>query len=92
MLMAYVCKTKGSLAFATRESWNNKALNVITLIGIALQLGVLLIPPMRSLLKLSAVNFKDIAAIILIAVAGVMINAAITLAKERLDIKKERNL
>ena len=92
MLMAYVCKTKGSLAFATRESWNNKALNVITLIGIALQLGVLLIPPMRSLLKLSAVNFTDIAAIILIAVAGVMINAAITLAKERLEIKKERNL
>ncbi len=92
MLMAYVCKTKGSLAFATRESWNNKALNVITLIGIALQLGVLLIPPMRSLLKLSAVNFTDIAAIILIAMAGVMINAAITLAKERLEIKKERNL
>ena len=30
--------------------------------------------------------------ILLIAVAGVMVNAAITLAKERLDIKRERNL
>ena len=92
MLMAYVCKTKGSLAFATKESWNNKALNVITLIGIVLQLGVLIIAPLRSLLKLSAVSFADIITILLIAVVGVMINAAITLAKERLDIKRERNL
>lgn len=92
MLMAYVCKTKGSLAFATKASWNNKALNVITIIGIVLQLGVLLIAPLRSLLKLAAVSFADILTILLIAVAGVMVNAAITLAKERLDIKRERNL
>ena len=92
LLMAYVCKTRGSLAFATKESWNNKALNVITVIGIALQLGVLVIPPLRSLLKLSKVSFVDIAVIILIAAAGVLVNAAITLAKERLDIKRERNL
>ena len=92
MLMAYVCKTKGSLAFATKESWNNKALNVITLIGILLQIGVLVISPLRSLLKLSAVGIGDIAVILLIAVVGVMVNAAITLAKERLDIKRERNL
>ena len=92
MLMAYVCKTKGSLAFATKDSWNNKALNVITLIGIALQLGVLVIAPLRSLLKLAAVSLTDIAVILLIAVVGVMVNAAITLAKERLDIKRERNL
>ena len=92
MLMAYVCKTKGSLAFATKESWNNKALNVITVIGIVLQLAVLVIPPMRSLLKLAAVGISDIAVILLIAVVGVMVNAAITLAKERLDIKRERNL
>ena len=92
MLMAYVCKTKGSLAFATKESWNNSILNTITVIGILLQIGVLLIPPVRSLLKLSVVGAVDIALILLIAVAGVMINAAITLAKERLDIKRERNL
>ena len=92
MLMAYVCKTKGSLAFATKDSWNNKALNVITLIGILLQIGVLVIPPLRSLLKLSAVGIKDIAVMFMIAVSGVMVNAAITLAKERLDIKRERNL
>jgi len=92
MLMAYVCKTKGSLAFATKESWNNKALNVITLLGILLQIGVLVIPPLRSLLKLSAVGIKDIAVMFMIAVSGVMVNAAITLAKERLDIKRERNL
>ena len=92
MLMAYVCKTKGSLAFATKESWNNKALNIITVVGILLQIGVLVIAPMRSLLKLAAVSFGDIATILIIAVAGVMVNAAITLAKERLDIKRERNL
>ncbi len=92
MLMAYVCKTRGSLAFATKESWNNKALNVITVIGIFLQLGVLVIPPFRSLLKLAPVSIGDIATILLIAVIGVLVNAAITLAKERLDIKRERNL
>ena len=92
MLMAYVCKTKGSLAFATKESWNNKALNIITAVGILLQIGILVIPPMRSLLKLAPVGTVDIALILFIAVAGVMINAAITLAKERLDIKRERNL
>ncbi|MBO6162308.1 MAG: cation-translocating P-type ATPase [Eubacterium sp.] len=92
MLMAYVCKTKGSMAFVTKESWNNRALNIITICGILLQILVLVIPPVRSLLKLSAVSFGDIAVILLIAVVGVLINAAITLAKERLDIKKERNL
>ncbi len=92
MLMAYVCKTKGSLAFATKESWNNKALNIITAVGILLQIGILVVPPMRTLLKLAPVGTVDIALILFIAVTGVMINAAITLAKERLDIKRERNL
>ena len=92
MLMAYVCKTKGSLAFVTKESWNNKALNIITVIGILLQIGVLVIAPFRSLLKLATVSAKDILVILVIAVVGVWVNAAITLAKERLDIKKERNL
>ena len=92
MLMAYVCKVKGSLAFTTKESWNNKALNIITVVGVLLQIGILVVPPMRTLLKLAPVGTVDIALILFIAVAGVMINAAITLAKERLDIKRERNL
>ena len=92
MLMAYVCKTRGSLAFATKESWNNKVLNTITVIGIALQIAVLAVPPLRSLLKLSAVTFGDVVQIFVIAILGVLVNAAITLAKERLDIKRERNL
>ena len=92
MLMAYVCKTKGSLAFFTKESWNNKALNIITLAGILLQVSVLVIPALRSLLKLAEVSFGDISVIFLIAIIGVLVNAAITLAKERLDIKRERNL
>ena len=92
LLMAYVCKTKGSLAFATKESWNNKALNIITVLGILLQIGVLVIPALRSLLKLSAVSLVDLAVILLLAVLGVLVNAALTLAKERLDIKRERNL
>ncbi len=92
MLMAYVCKTRGSLAFTTKESWNNVALNLITAAGILLQVGALVFPPLRSLLKLSAVSAGDIAVIFLIAVIGVLINAAVTLAKERLDIRRERNL
>ena len=92
MLMAYVCKTKGSLAFATKESWNNRSLNIITLVGILLQVGVLVLPPLRTLLKLAKVTAIDILIIFIVAIVGVMINAAITLAKERLDIRKERNL
>ncbi|MCR4586699.1 MAG: cation-translocating P-type ATPase [Lachnospiraceae bacterium] len=92
LLMAYVCKTKGSLAFATKESWNNKVLNIITVAGLVLQFAVLLIAPLRSLLKLAPVGAGDIAVILLIALGGVLINAAITLAKERLDIKRERNI
>lgn len=92
MLMAYVCKTKGSLAFFTKESWNNKALNIITLVGILLQVSVLVIPALRSLLKLAVVSLGDLSVIFLIAILGVLVNAAITLAKERLDIKRERNL
>ena len=92
LLMAYVCKTRGSLAFFTKESWNNKALNIIVLAGILLQISVLVIPPLSSILKLAPVSLFDILAILVIAVGGVMINAAITLAKERLDIRKERNL
>ena len=92
MLMAYVCKTRGSLAFFTKESWNNKALNIITLVGILLQVSVLVIPGLRSLLKLAEVSLGDLSVIFLIAILGVLVNAAITLAKERLDIKRERNL
>ena len=92
MLMAYVCKTRGSLAFFTKESWNNKALNIITLVGILLQVSVLVIPALRSLLKLAVVSLGDLSVIFLIAILGVLVNAAITLAKERLDIKRERNL
>ena len=92
MLMAYVCKVKGNMAFVTKESWNNKILNIITLGGILLQILVLVVPPLRSLLKLAKVGIVDIGVILLISFVGVMINAAITLAKERLDIKRERNL
>ena len=58
--MAYVCKTTGNLAFFSRESWNNKALNIITVCGIALQFLALLCPPLRTLLKLSPVGAGDI--------------------------------
>ena len=83
MLMAYVCKTRGSLAFFTKESWNNKALNIITLVGILLQVSVLVIPPIRKLLKLAVVGVGDILVILVIAVIGVMVNAAITLAQKK---------
>ncbi|MBE5957478.1 MAG: cation-translocating P-type ATPase [Lachnospiraceae bacterium] len=92
MLMAYVCKTTGHMAFFTKESWNNKALNIITAVGILMQLGVLVIPPVRSLLKLAVVDVVDVAVIVGIAVAGVLINGAITLAKERLQIMKDRHI
>ena len=92
LLMAYVCKTKGSMAFLTKESWNNMALNIITVGGIALQVAALTFAPLRNLLKISAVSLKDIAAIFAIAIVGVLVNAAVNLAKERLDIRRERDL
>ncbi len=88
LLMAYVCKTSGNMAFFCKESWNNKALNIITAVGIVLQFAVLLFPPLRVLLKTAAVSFADIAVILIIAVAGVLVNAAVSLAKERLDIRR----
>jgi Ca2+-transporting ATPase len=90
LLMAYVCKTIGNMAFFSKESWNNKALNIITCCGIVLQILVLLCPPLRSLLKIAKVSAGDIAVILLIALIGVLVNAAVSLAKERLDIKKAR--
>ena len=90
LLMAYVCKTTGNLAFFSAESWNNKGLNIITGCGIVLQILVLLCPPLRTLLKISAVSAGDIAVILLFAVTGVLINAAVSLAKERLDIRRRR--
>ncbi len=92
MLMAYVCKTKGSFAFTSKESWNNPILNICTVVGILLQIAVLAFAPLRKLLKLAEVSLRDVVIIFVIAIAGVLVNAAITLAKERLDIKKERNL
>ncbi len=92
LLMAYVCKTRGNLAFVTKESWNNKALNIITVIGILLQIAILFIAPMRNMLKLSAVTFGEVGIIFVIAIIGVMVNAAISLAKERLDIKRENHI
>ncbi len=92
LLMAYVCKTKGNMAFFTKESWNNMELNIITVCGIAMQLAALAFPPLRALLKISAVSLKDVAAIVIIAVSGVVVNAAVNLAKERLDIRRERDL
>ena len=90
LLMAYVCKTTGNMAFFSAESWNNKALNIITACGIILQILVLLCPPLRVILKVSAVSAGDIAVMLLLAVTGVLINAAVSLAKERLDIRKNR--
>ena len=90
LLMAYVCKTTGNMAFFCAESWNNKALNIITACGIALQILVLLCPPLRAVLKIASVSAGDIAVILLLAVIGVFINAAVSLAKERLDIRKSR--
>ena len=90
LLMAYVCKTAGNMAFFSKESWNNKALNIITGCGILLQIVVLLCPPLRTLLKIAKVSAGDIAVILLLAVGGVLINASVSLAKERLDIRRER--
>ncbi len=84
LLMAYVCKTPGKMAFFNKDSWNNKWLNIITACSIALQMLVLFFPPLRSLLKISEVSFNDLALILAMAVGGVLVNAVISLVKERL--------
>ncbi len=83
LLMAYVCKTPGKMAFLSKEAWNNKMLNVITACSILLQLIVLVFPPLRSLLKIAEVSAGDIMIIILLAVGGVLINAVVSLIKDK---------
>ena len=92
ILMAYVCKSKTELAFFGKNSWNNKLLNISTVVGLLLQIAVITFPPLTALLGLTTCGVGDIMTIFIIAIIGVMINAAITLAKERLSIKKEKDI
>ena len=92
LLMAYVCKTKGQMAFVTRQSWNNRILNVITIGGLILQCAAMLFPPLRNVLKNAAVSGTDVAVIFTVAIIGVLVNASVNLAKERLDIRRDWDL
>lgn len=92
LLMAYVCKSARNFVFTGKEAWNNKVLNISTICGILLQIVILAFKPLRNLLKLSVCSLEDVVMIFIIAIIGVLINSAITLAKERLVIVKERDI
>ena len=91
LLMAYVCKSTRRLAFFSKESWNNKVLNISTVFGILLQLAVLTVAPLRNLLKLSVCTPKDIAIMFAIAVVGVAVNAILTMCKFAITTNKQES-
>lgn len=89
LLMAYVCKSTRRLAFFSKESWNNKVLNISTVLGILLQVAVLTFAPLRNLLKLSVCTPNDIGMMFLIAIIGVAINAVLTMCKHAIVSNKQ---
>lgn len=89
LLMAYVCKSTRRLAFFSKESWNNKVLNISTVFGILLQVAVLTFAPLRNLLKLSVCTPSDIGMIFLIAIIGVAVNAILTMCKFAITTNKQ---
>ena len=89
LLMAYVCKSTRRLAFFSKESWNNKVLNISTAFGILLQVAVLTFAPLRNLLKLSICTPNDIGMIFLIAIIGVAVNAVLTMCKHAIVSNKQ---
>lgn len=89
LLMAYVCKSTRRLAFFSKESWNNKVLNISTVFGILLQVIVLTFAPLRNLLKLSVCTPNDIGMIFLIAIIGVAVNAVLTMCKHAIVANKQ---
>ena len=89
LLMAYVCKSTRRLAFFSKESWNNKVLNISTALGILLQVAVLAFAPLRNLLKLSVCTPNDIGMIFLIAIIGVAVNAVLTMCKHAIVSNKQ---
>ena len=90
LLMAYVCKSTNRLAFFSKESWNNKILNISTIFGILLQIAVLTVAPLRNLLKLSICTPKDIAVMFTVAIIGVAVNAIITMCQKAITSEKHK--
>lgn len=85
LLMSYVCKDLKARRFVPKEMFNNRILNLAVLGGIAVQLLVLLIPPLRSLLHLSAPAASDIAVMFLIAFVGMLVNYMLSIWKAHME-------
>ena len=83
LLMAYVCKDGNRLAFTYKECWNNKVLNITVVACCLMQLAVLTITPLRNMLHLAPCTIKDIIVIFAVAAAGTIINAILTVVKNR---------
>lgn len=83
LLMAYVCKDGNRLAFTYKECWNNKVLNITVVACCLMQLAVLTITPLRNMLHLAPCSIQDIAVIFAIAIVGTIINAILTVVKNK---------
>lgn len=84
LLMAYVCKDNTRLAFSYKECWNNKLLNITVIACCSLQLIVLTFAPLRNLLHLATCSWIDIATIFAVATIGTLINAGLTVLKNKI--------
>lgn len=83
LLMAYVCKDGNRLAFTYRECWNNKVLNITVIVCCLMQLAVLTFAPLRTMLDLAPCGVKDILVIFSVATAGTIVNAILTVVKNK---------
>ena len=83
LLMAYVCKDGNRLAFTYKDCWNNKVLNITVVVCCLMQLAVLTVAPLRNMLHLAPCGITDILAIFAIAIVGTIINAILTVVKNR---------
>ena len=85
LFMVYVCKNLKMRRLFSKEMFNNKFLNISVLAGFLLQIIVVLLPPIRSLLHLSAVGIKDFAIMFVIALVGMLINFLLSVWKARVS-------
>ena len=89
LLMTYVCKNLKAKKLIDPQMFNNKFLNISVLVSMLLQLAILVIPPVRDLLKLAVVSPLDILIMLGIAVAGTVVNYLLTIVKVAITDEKK---
>ena len=83
---AYNVKSEHSIF--SKETFNNKTLNIAFVIGIALQLGVLYIPGINTLFNLVPLSFAELAIVFGLAISVIVLMEIYKLVKRLIIAKK----